>query len=70
MVTTLNPGYPGAKAELEPEDVIRSVNQHPATDLDEFMRLYEASVKNKETRVLLEIERGRGKESVVLKVDY
>jgi serine protease Do len=70
MVTTLNPGYPGAKAELEPKDVIRMVNQKPATDLDEFMRLYEASVKNKETRVLLEIERGRGKESVVLKVDY
>jgi serine protease Do len=70
MVTTLNPGYPGAKAELEPKDVIRMVNQQPATDLDEFMRLYEASVKKKETRVLLEVERGRGKQSVVLKVDY
>ncbi|HMB96150.1 MAG TPA: PDZ domain-containing protein, partial [Tepidisphaeraceae bacterium] len=70
MVTTLNPGYPAAKAELEPADVIRMVNQKPATDIDEFMRLYQDSVKKKETRVLLEIERGRGRQSVVLKVDY
>jgi hypothetical protein len=32
--------------------------------------MYEASVKAKETRVLLELKRGRGSRRAVLKVDY
>jgi serine protease Do len=70
VVTTMSPGYPAAKAELESGDVIRAVNQHPATDLDEFIRLYNESIKKKETRVLLEIQRDRGHHSIVLKVEY
>jgi serine protease Do len=70
VVTTMSPGYPAAKADLESADVIRSVNQKPATDIDEFMRLYNESVRNRDSRVLLEIQRGRGRRSAVMKVTY
>jgi S1-C subfamily serine protease len=70
VVTTMSPGYPAAKAELQADDVIRTVNQKPVTDLDEFIKLYDDSVKNKEDRVLLEVQRGRGRRSAVLKVTY
>jgi serine protease Do len=69
-VTTLSPGYPAAKAELAAGDIIRTINGKPVTDLDEFAKLYNASVKAKETRVLLEVQRGRGRRRAVLKVDY
>jgi S1-C subfamily serine protease len=70
VVTTMSPGYPAAKADLESADVIRAVNQKPATDIDEFMRLYNESVRNHDSRVLLEIQRGRGRRSAVMKVTY
>lgn len=70
VATTMSQGYPAAKAELQSGDVIRGVNQQPATDLDELMRLYNESIKNKEARVLLQIQRGRGRRSIVLKVTY
>lgn len=70
VVTTMSPGYPAAKADLEAADVIRSVNQKPVADLEEFIKLYDQSVKNKEPRVLLEIQRGRGRRSAVLTVEY
>ena len=70
VVTTLSAGYPAAKADLAPGDVIRAVNGTPATDLEAFMKLYEASTGKKETRVLLEVSRGRGTRSAVLKVTY
>jgi serine protease Do len=69
-VTTLSNGYPAAKAELQSGDVIRAVNGKPVTDLDEFKKLYDASVKAKETRVLVEFQRDRGRRRAVLKVDY
>jgi serine protease Do len=68
-VTTLSPGYPAAKAELEAGDVIRSVGGKPVTDLDEFDKLYTASTKSKEKRVLIEFQRGRGIRRAVLKMD-
>jgi serine protease Do len=70
VVTTLSQGYPASKAELQSGDVIRSVNQKPVTDLDEFAKLYEESQKAKDARVLLELQRGRGRRSAVLKVSY
>ena len=70
VVTTLSPGYPAAKAELEPGDVIRSVNQDPVPDLEAFQKLYDASVKAEEPAVLLDIQRDRGRQSAVLKVTY
>jgi serine protease Do len=70
VVTTMSGGYPAAKAELRSGDVIRQVNQKPVTDLNEFIKLYDESVKNKDAQVLLEIQRGRGRMSAVLKVTY
>jgi serine protease Do len=70
VITTMSPGYPAAKAELQSGDVIRSVNQQPATDLDEFMKLYNESVKTKQKTVLLEIQRNRGRTNALLKVTY
>jgi serine protease Do len=70
VVTTLNPGYPGEKAELTSGDVILSVDGKPATDLDEFMSLYKKTVAARKPRVILGIQRGLGHRTVVLKVTY
>jgi len=70
VVTTLSAGYPAAKAGLESGDILRSINGHDAADIDEFMKLYDASVKAKDARVLLGIQRGRGTQSAVMKVNY
>jgi serine protease Do len=70
VVTTTSSGYPAAKAELRSGDVIRSVNQKPVADLDGFMLLYDESANNKEQRVLLEVQRDRGRRSFVLTVSY
>jgi len=69
-ITTLSPGYPASKAELQVGDVIRAVNLKPVTDVDEFVKLYEASVKNKDGKVLIEVNRNRGKQTALLKVTY
>jgi serine protease Do len=70
VVTTESPGYAAAKAELAPGDVIRSVNRQPVTDLDEFTKLYDASADKKAKVVVLDVQRGRGRRTAVLKVDY
>jgi serine protease Do len=69
-VTTMSPGYPAQKAELQSGDVIRSVNGKPVKDLDELAKLYDASVEKKEARVLLEVKRGRATRSAVMRVNY
>src|SRR5439155_15087953 len=58
-ITTMSPGYPAQKAELQSGDVIRAVNGKQVKDLDELMTLYNDSIKKTETRVLLEVKRGR-----------
>ena len=70
IVTTMSPGYPASKAELQPGDVIRSVNGKKVEDLDGFSQLYKASTDKKQKAVLLQIQRGRGRQSAVLKVEY
>jgi serine protease Do len=70
VVTTMSPGYPAAKAELQPGDVIRAVNGDDVKDLDAFIKLYDASVKQKESKVLLDVVRGRGHQTLVLKVNH
>jgi serine protease Do len=69
-ITTLSPGYPAGKAELEVGDVVRSVNAKPVKDVDEFVKLYDASVKKKEPKVLIEVTRNRGKLNELLKIEY
>ena len=70
VVTTLNFGYPAAKAELSAGDVILSVNDKPVADLDEFQTLYEKTVAEKQSRVLLGIQRRRARLTFVLKLTY
>lgn len=67
-ITTLASGFPAAKAELQMGDVIRSINLKPVSDLDEFVKIYEQSLKNKEQKVLVEVQRGRGRQTFVLRV--
>ena len=70
VITSMSTGQPAQKAELYPGDVIRAVNAEPVADLDALAKAFEASVKAKQPRVLLEIRRGRGTQSAVLKVSY
>ena len=70
IVTTMSPGYPASKAELQPGDVIRSVNGKKVEDLEAFSQLYKTSTDKKQKAVLLQIQRGRGRQSAVLKVEY
>jgi serine protease Do len=70
VVTSLSAGYPAQKAELGPGDVIRSINGTSVTDLDALMKLYKESTDKKEKVVLLEVTRGRGTRTAVMKVTY
>ena len=70
VATTLNPGFPAAKADLRGGDVIRSVNGTEVENLDKFAALYEQSVKKKETRVVLGVQSGRSRRTVVLKITF
>jgi S1-C subfamily serine protease len=70
VVTTLSPGYPAAKAELFPGDVVRAVNGKSVKDLEAFGKIYDDAVEKKQKAVLLQIQRGRGRQSVVLKITY
>jgi serine protease Do len=70
VVTTINPGYAASTAELQAGDVIIDVDGEEVGDLDDFQRLYDASAKNREPQVLLDVQRGRGRLSAVLKVTY
>jgi serine protease Do len=70
VVTTLRGGFPAAKAELAPGDIIRSVNAEPVDDLDAFSKAVEESTKKKSSKILLDVMRGRGERTVVLKVTY
>ena len=70
IVTTMSPGYPASKAELQPGDVIRSVNGKHVEDLDAFSKLYKESTDKKQKAVLVQIQRSRGRQSAVLKINY
>jgi serine protease Do len=69
-ITTLSAGFPAGKAEMQVGDVVRSINMKPVKDVDEFVKLYEASVKNKDAKVLIEYKRNRGTQTAVLKVNH
>ena len=68
-VTSLSPGYPAAKADLQEGDVIYAVNGQPIQDLDTFGETYDKLVAAKTTPILLEIQRGRGRQSAVMKIN-
>jgi len=69
VVTTMSPGYPAAKAQLMPGDVIYSINSQPIKDLDTLAEIYDKlSAEEKPAPVLLELQRERGRQSAVLRV--
>ncbi len=70
VITSMSTGQPAQKAELFEGDVIRSVNGEAVEDLEQLAKFYDDAKKKKDTRVLLEIQRGRGQQSAVLKVTY
>ncbi len=70
VITSLSQGYPAAKAEMMMEDVIVRVNDRPVKDLDEFVRIYEESVKAKDATVLIDLRRRRSTPQAVLKITY
>jgi serine protease Do len=70
IVTTMSPGYAASKAELQPGDVIRAVNGKHIEDLDEFGKVYKEVADKKQKAVLLQLQRGRGRQSAVLKITY
>jgi serine protease Do len=69
-ITTLSAGYPAGKAELQVGDVIRSLNGKQVKDVDEFVKIYDESVKKKDPKVLVEVRRNRGTLTEVMKVNY
>ena len=69
IVTSVTPGFVAAKAEVNPGDVIRRVDGVEIVDLDAFEAAYDAATKAGKDRVLLELKRGRGVQSKVLKLD-
>ena len=70
LITSLNPGFPAAKAQLQPGDVISRINEHPVTDLDEFARLYDQSLDAKHPAVLVDLLRNRTIQQAVLTLSY
>jgi len=70
VVTTESGGYPAQKAGIGPGDVITAVNRKPVADLEEFQKLYKASLEKKDKTVLLEVQHGRGRFTAVMKVTY
>ena len=70
VITTLSAGLPAAKAELRSGDIIRAVDSVEVADLKAFLAAYDASIAAKQDRVLIEIQRGRGKQTLVLRVTY
>jgi serine protease Do len=68
IVTSVTPGFAAAKGEIDPGDVIRKVNGADVEDLEAFQSAYDAAVKANQDQVLIEIKRGRGVQSKVLRV--
>jgi serine protease Do len=68
-VTSKSPDLPADKAELEVGDVIRSVGGKPVANLDDFTKLYAASVARKDTAIPLQIRHDRFVKTIVLEID-
>lgn len=70
VVTTLTPGLAGAKADINPGDVIKSINGQAVENLEAFAKLYKESTEKRQPRVLVLVVKGRGSVSTVLRVSY
>lgn len=70
VVTTLSHDYPAAKADLKTGDVIHAIDGKTVNDLTDFAKYYNESIHHHDARVLLQMQRGRGVVSALLKVTY
>ena len=69
-VETLTDGHPAAEADLQPNDVIHTVDGKPVPDLDEFLRLYKQSVARHAAKVGMDVRRNHADLFKVLTVTY
>lgn len=69
VVTSVTPGFAAALAEIDAGDVIRKVDGEDVVDLEAFAAAYEKATKAGEKQVLLDIKRGRGVQSKLMKVE-
>jgi serine protease Do len=67
-ITSESEGEPVDQAQLQKGDVIRSVNSIPVTDMQSFQDLYNQTIKQKDDRVLLEVQRGQDTFDAILEV--
>jgi len=72
VVTTMSPGYPAAKAELQPGDVIpRPSTGDDVKDLDAFIKaVRRVGQGRRNPRSCSDVVRGRGHQTLVLKVNH
>ena len=70
VVTSLTKGYAADKADINPGDVIRSIDGKPIEDLEAFEKIYKSLVAEKKAKVLLQVQRDRGVRAALLKVTY
>ena len=66
IVTSVSPNFPGDRAQLRAGDVIRKIDGKPVDDLEAFEQMFES--QKDQNQFLLEILRGRGVRSAVLKI--
>lgn len=70
VVTSLTKGYAADKADINPGDIIRSIDGKPIEDLEAFEKIYKGLVAEKKAKVLLQVQRDRGVRAALLKVTY
>jgi len=68
-VTSKSPNQPADKAELQVADVILAVGGKRVTNMEDFSRLYDQSVKNKDATIPLQVRQDRSLKTVLLEVD-
>ena len=68
-VTSKSPNQPADKAELQVADVILAVGGKRVTSMEDFSKLYDQSVQNKDTTIPLQVRQGRSLKTVLLEVD-
>ncbi len=70
VITSINPGYPAAKANLAPGDVITRINEQSIDDIDAFSRLYDEASRRKDPAILVDLVRQRTIQQAVMKITY
>jgi len=68
-VTSRTQDLPAEKAGLEMDDVIGSIGGKPVKTMDDFAKLYAASVARKDPAIPLQVRHGRSVKTLVLQVD-